>query len=65
MEIWECEFNKILKKKNNLRSLYEKTFVAPPLDPRRDGLRGGRVEPFKLFSICGPDEIIEHFDIVS
>jgi hypothetical protein len=63
-EVWECQFKELLRKRAALKTLYDKCFVAPPLDARLHALRGGRVEPFRLFDHCAPDETIEHFDIV-
>jgi hypothetical protein len=64
-EIWECQWKNKLKKDKQLKKEWEKIFVPKALHPRRDALRGGRVEAFQLYSQCGPDEVIEHYDIVS
>lgn len=65
IEIWECDWKQLLKKNSSLRSKWESTFVPDAFHPRKHALRGGRVEPFCLYAEAGPDEVIEHFDVVS
>lgn len=69
VEFWQCKFMAILKTNKKLRELWRKTASAdlvPPLNPRKHGLRGGRVEPFVLHTEIDPEtEVMEHFDIVN
>jgi len=67
IEIWQCRWKAILKKNAKLRKLWKSVKLPPPpLHPRLNALRGGRVEPFRLYAEAnGEDECIEIFDIVS
>lgn len=65
-EIWECKWSDVVKRNPKLREIYERCFVPPPFNPRKNALRGGRVEPFRLLEVCrSKDEILEYMDIVS
>lgn len=65
IEIWACDFKRLLDENWDLRMKWNK-IQAPqsPLNPRTDALRGGRVEPFKLYEEAEDDELIEHYDVV-
>lgn len=68
VEVWQCAVRQMLNKNSKLRKLWNRADLPPPpLHPRLNALRGGRVEPFRLYadSVTEPDTIIEHFDIVS
>uniref|UniRef100_A0A914HYC9 Uncharacterized protein n=1 Tax=Globodera rostochiensis TaxID=31243 RepID=A0A914HYC9_GLORO len=56
--VWACEWKQQLRRDPQLKQRYDSVFVARPLDPRNDALRGGRTEPFKLHHVCGADEEI-------
>lgn len=65
--VWECELRAALARSEHLRRLYERIDVPGPLNARRHALRGGRVEPFRLYYRCaddGSDEIV-YVDVVS
>lgn len=62
---WECSFDEEMRTNLKMQKFVEKLDLLDPLHPRRDALRGGRVEPFKLLHECGPDEELLYFDIVS
>lgn len=64
-EVWECHWKKVLAKNPRLQRHYDHIFVPPPMHPRKNGLRGGRVEPFRLLCRCSPEETIELLDIVN
>lgn len=65
IEIWQCKFRKILKKDKKLLNLWNSIDLPPPpMNPRIHCLKGGRVEPFRLFSKAADDEVIELFDVV-
>lgn len=63
---WDCDFKKELRENVELNELYEDCChaVNRPLDPRRDALRGGRTEAFKLYYKCKPNEEIVCMDVV-
>jgi hypothetical protein len=66
LEVWNCELQKMLRENKKTRKLWNSLQLPPPpLNPRKNALRGGRVEPFVLFTEAGPDERIELFDIVN
>lgn len=65
---WQCEFRDELKADPEMRSVYDELCLAVnrPLDPRRDALRGGRTEAFRVHYSCrSEDEEIIVTDIVS
>lgn len=64
-EIWECQWQAILRRREDIREVYDRCFVPPPLDPRKHALRGGRTEAFQLMHVKADDEVIEFFDVVS
>lgn len=53
-----------LRSNQQLRRIWNEIDVVWPMDPRKDCLRGGRTEPFKLHHICTSDEEIIYIDIV-
>ena len=62
---WECDFRKELNANPALKEQYDGIALpSTPLQPRKDALRGGRVEAFKLYHKCEPDEEILHLDVV-
>lgn len=65
--IWECDFKEKLRQNPELKKLYEELCFASdePLNARTHALRGGRVEPFKLYHKCENDEEIIYVDVVS
>ena len=63
--IWGHEFQEQLKRNRHLRQLWNSIDAPGPMDPRRDALRGGRTEPFRLHYKCKEDEEILGIDIVS
>lgn len=63
--MWECELKRQLRENPERRQIYDSIFIPQPLDPRRDGLRGGRVEPFCFAYECRSDEEIIDIDVVS
>ncbi|KAL3081243.1 hypothetical protein niasHS_012655 [Heterodera schachtii] len=63
--VWGCEWKEQLRRDPAQKQRFEQVFVPCPLDPRNDGLRGGRTEPFKLHHVCADDEEIICIDIVS
>jgi hypothetical protein len=66
IDVWSCKFKELLANNPKLRKLWNRIEgPQPPLNPRCDALRGGRVEPFRLYDEVKEDEVIEHFDIVS
>ncbi|KAL3074713.1 hypothetical protein niasHT_037578 [Heterodera trifolii] len=64
-KVWACQWAERLRHDPELKRRYEAVFVPCPLDPRKDALRGGRTEPFKLHHVCNDDEEILCIDIVS
>lgn len=65
--IWECAFQEKLQQNPTLKAKYESVCLAAdePLNARSHCLRGGRVEPFKLYHKCEKDEEIIYVDVVS
>lgn len=65
-EIWQCKWMEMLKSNDKIMNMWKKIDLPPgPLHPRINALRGGRVEPFRLYGECASlDEHIEHYDIV-
>jgi hypothetical protein len=64
--MWECDFRRQLDMEKEMRESFNKLALPDtPLHPRRHGLRGGRVEAFKLHHQCAADEEILHLDVVS
>jgi hypothetical protein len=61
---WQCELEQELRTDPARRELFDSISIVGPLDPRIDGLRGGRVEAFCYFFKCEPDWEIIHIDIV-
>jgi hypothetical protein len=65
VEVWSCEWMDALRKNRKLRKMWnEMEMPTAPLHPRINCLRGGRVEPFQMYTECAENEVIEHFDIV-
>ena len=64
ISVWECDFARAVKKIPALKRIYKQIFVAEPLNPRKDALRGGRTEPFRLYVKTAQDEEIVLTDIV-
>lgn len=63
---WGHQLKERLKRDGTFRRIWEAIDLPErPLDPRKDALRGGRTEPFKLQHICAEDEKIIYIDIVS
>ena len=65
-QVWGCEWRQLLAGNRHLRKLnaQAKRNLPGPLDLRRHALFGGRVEPYALSHVCGPDEEICVLDIV-
>nr|CAD2133569.1 unnamed protein product [Meloidogyne enterolobii] len=63
--VWGHEMKERLRFNQQLKRTWNEIDVVRPMDPRKDCLRGGRTEPFKLHHICKPDEEIIYIDIVS
>lgn len=62
---WGHQLKERLRKDGTFRRIWDGIDVPErPLDPRKDALRGGRTEPFKLQHICAADEEIIYIDIV-
>jgi hypothetical protein len=65
--VWSCELKEQLRHNRVLRQWWQEIDVPGPLDPRKDALRGGRVEPFRFAYVCRRplrEEIIK-LDVVS
>ena len=62
--VWGHEMKERLRFNQQLKRTWNEIDVVRPMDPRKDCLRGGRTEPFKLHHICKPDEEIIYIDIV-
>jgi hypothetical protein len=51
VSMWECEWNNIVDENEQVREFLDAFYDSPRPRERlkiRDGLRGGRVEPFRL-----------------
>lgn len=66
-QVWDCEFKAKLRRDPELHTIYKNICKLPdePLNARSHALRGGRVEPFKMFHKCSPEEEIYYIDVVS
>lgn len=62
--VWECAFRARLQRSAALRARYDRCVVPAPMNARRDALRGGRVEPFRLHYLCTDNEEIIYVDVV-
>ena len=64
VEIWECDWLRVLARNAEIRAIHDQCFVPPPMDPRRHALRGGRVEAFTMHRQLSDGEIMEYYDVV-
>jgi hypothetical protein len=63
--VWGHELKQKMRKSGTFKRLWDTLDIpGQPLDPRKDALRGGRCEPFKLHHVCAEDEEIVYIDIV-
>jgi hypothetical protein len=64
IEIWECDFNSMLKENEEFKNFFEKNNDNEPIIPR-NAVFGGRVNAAKLYYKCSENERIRHSDICS
>ena len=64
VEIWECEFEALLKVDPAMREIVLSSKIVPPINPRH-ALYGGRTNAIKLYHECENDEQIKYIDFTS
>jgi hypothetical protein len=64
IEIWECEFDNLLKNDLEMQSICNDSEYQLPLNPR-DSLYGGRTNAIKLYHLCSENETIKYIDFTS
>lgn len=62
---WQCEFQQELLDNPEIEEYLNKIEFCDPMNPRRDVLRGGRVEVFRLIHECSEEEEIVWVDLIS
>lgn len=63
--VWECQFMAELEQDKERQALFNTISFAEPINPRRDALRGGRVEMYRPHYTCSENEQIYHADVCS
>ena len=64
VEIWDHEWQDLLKKDEQVRKFVENLDLKDPIKPR-DALFGGRTNAINLFHSCRDDEQIKYYDVTS
>lgn len=64
VEIWECEFDAMLKANDEMRQCILSCEIVEPINPRH-ALFGGRTNAVKLFHECSEREQIKYIDFTS
>ena len=64
IEMWECDWNKLCKNDDHLKSFLINNQIKDNLIPR-DALYGGRTNAIKLYHNCEFDEMIKYYDFTS
>ena len=64
VEIWEHEWDLLVKTNEEVKSFCKNTDVKPSLKPR-DALFGGRTNAAKLYHLCNNTEKIKYYDVTS
>lgn len=64
VEIWECEFDELIKQDSELQEFAKKYKEQPPINIR-DALFGGRTNAVKLYYMVKDGEKIRYFDFTS
>ena len=62
--MWECHFEKEIKKNIEIKEFIDNIEMATPLDPR-DAFYGGRTEGFKLYEEANQQQEIKYYDVTS
>ena len=63
-ELWEHEYNLMMKNDRDLKRISSRIKIRSPLQPR-DAFHGGRTEVFRLFVESGDEEIVRQLDFKS
>lgn len=64
MEMWECDWDRVVKTDDTVRSFGNTLELVPPLDPR-DAFFGGRTGAVSLYAKAADDEVILYNDVTS
>ena len=64
VSIWECDFNRELKKDPDMKQYVDSLEIVNPLEPR-DAFFGGRTEAFTLYNEATAEKQIKYFDVTS
>lgn len=63
-EIWECEWDEMLKSNTEIKNFVDKCDIKPPLNPR-EAFYGGRTNALKLYYKIKDNEQIKYIDFTS
>ena len=64
IEIWECQWDSLVKKDEAVKQFLASLQLVPPLEPR-EAFFGGRTEGVTLHAVAGEGEEIRYVDITS
>ena len=64
VEMWECEWQKLVDTNAEVQSFLSQLELVPPLEPR-DAFFGGRTEGITMHAVAGEGEEIHYRDITS
>ena len=64
VEMWECQWQKLVDTNAEVQSFLASLELVPPLEPR-DAFFGGRTEGITMHAVAGEEEEIRYVDITS